>query len=91
MFSKFYLSDSLPPQGVDVSLMENILPKGRLKVSSNEAMLNSLTDGSTETFWESRDEPRGKPRQLNVTFEGEKKVFAVAVHIDNQKDAAVRN
>ena len=69
--------------------MEDILSKGRLKVSSNDAMSNSLTDSSTETFWESRDEPRGRPRQLTVSFEGEKRVFAVAIHIDNQKDAGV--
>ena len=76
-------------QGVDVILMENVLPKGRLKVSSNDAMSNSLTDGSTETFWESRDEPRGRPRQLTVTFEEEQRIFAAAVHIDNQKDSGV--
>ena len=75
---------------VEVKLMENILSKGRLKVSSNEAMSNSLTDGTTETFWESRDEPRAQPRKLTVTFDKEMPVFAVAVHIDNQKDAGVR-
>ena len=69
--------------------MEDAVSKGQLKVSSNEAMANSLTDGSTETFWESRDEPRGKPRHIIVTFPNEQKLFAVAVHIDNQKDAAV--
>ena len=76
-------------QGIKVSVMENVLSQGRLKVSSNDAMSNSLTDGSTETFWESRDEPRGRARQLTVTFEKERKLFAVCVHIDNQKDAGV--
>ena len=70
--------------------MEDAVAKGQVKVSSNEAMAGSLTDGSTETFWESRDEPRGKPRHITVTFPSEQKVFAVAVHIDNQKDAGVR-
>ena len=70
--------------------MENILSKGRLKVSSNDAMSNSLTDNSTETFWESRDEPRGRPRQITVSFEQERKVFAVAIHVDNHKDSGVR-
>ena len=69
--------------------MENILPAGKLKVSSNDAMSNSLTDSSTETFWESRDEPRGRPRQITVAFEEEQRVFAAAVHIDNQKDSGV--
>ena len=70
-------------------LMEELSIKGKLAPSSNAAMSNSLTDGSTETFWESRDEPRGKPRQLTVTFDNEKEVFGVSVHIDNQKDGGV--
>ena len=71
--------------------MEDILSRGKLKVSSNEAMSNSLTDKSTETFWESRDEPRAKSKQITITFEGfTTHIFGVAVHIDNQKDAGVR-
>ncbi len=70
--------------------MEDVLPKGKLKVSSNEAMSNSMTDKSTETFWESRDEPRSKPKMITVTFDGPGiSVFGVAVHVDNQKDAGV--
>ena len=69
--------------------MEDILSQGKLKVSSNEAMMNSLTDGSTETFWESRDDARGKPRSLTVTFDKPIRFFAAAIHIDNQKDAGV--
>lgn len=71
--------------------MEEVPIKGKLTTSSNAAMSNSLTDGSTETFWESRDEPRGKPRQLTITFDKEREVFGVSVHIDNQKDGGVRN
>lgn len=77
-------------QEVSVSMMDDVLPRGKLKVSSNEAMSNSLTDKSTETFWESRDEARAKAKQITVTFEVFYPVFGVAVHIDNQKDAAVR-
>ncbi len=69
--------------------MEDILPRWKLKVSSNEAMCNSLTDKSTETFWESRDEPRTKPKQITATFDAVIPVFGVAVHLDNQKDAGV--
>lgn len=76
-------------QDVDVFLMETLPIKEKLTTSSNQAMNNSLTDGSTETFWESRDEPRGRPRHLTITFDKEKKVFGVAVHIDNQKDGGV--
>ena len=73
-----------------VELMINVLPDGKLKVSSNDAMSNSLTDGSTETFWESRDEPRGKPRSITVTYDKVIKIFAASIHIDNQKDSGVR-
>ena len=69
--------------------MQNILAEGRLKPSSNDAMVNSLTDGSTETFWESRDEPRSKTKALMVTFNDDKKLYAAAIHNDNGKDAGV--
>ena len=69
--------------------MQNVLAEGRLKPSSNDAMVNSLTDGSTETFWESRDEPRSKTKALMVTFNDDKKLYAAAVHNDNGKDSGV--
>ena len=69
--------------------MQNVLVEGRLKPSSNDAMVNSLTDGSTETFWESRDEPRSKTKALMVTFNNDKKLYAAAVHNDNGKDSGV--
>ncbi len=72
-----------------MSIMDDVLPKGHLKTSSNDAMANSLTDGSTETFWESRDEPRGQACKLTVSFDRERFLFACAVHIDNQKDCGV--
>ena len=76
-------------QEIEAYLMEDVLPQGKLKVSSNEAMINSLTDKSTETFWESRDEPRSKPKMITVTFGSGITVFGAAVHVDNQKDAGV--
>lgn len=72
-------------------MMDDVLPHGKLKVSSNDAMCNSLTDKSTETFWESRDEPRAKSKQITVTFDRMFPVFGVALHLDNQKDAGVRS
>lgn len=69
--------------------MQNVLAEGRLKPSSNDAMVNSLTDGSTETFWESRDEPRSKTKSLMVTFNNDKKLYAAAIHNDNGKDSGV--
>jgi len=76
-------------QGVGVWLMQDVLPTARLKPSSNDAMMNSLTDGSTETFWESRDEPRSKAKALTITFNDEKHLFAAAIHNDNSKDSGV--
>jgi len=76
-------------QATGVWLMQNVLAEGRLKPSSNDAMVNSLTDGSTETFWESRDEPRSKTKALMVTFNDDKKLYAAAVHNDNGKDSGV--
>lgn len=70
-------------------MMEDILSRGKLKVSSNEAMGNSLVDKSTETFWESRDEPRAKSKMITVTFDSVVHVFGVCVHVDNQKDSGV--
>ena len=79
-----------PFQEVISYMMEDILSRGKLKVSSNDAMSNSLIDKSTETFWESRDEPRAKSKQITVTFDRACPVFGMAVHIDNQKDGGVR-
>ncbi len=58
------------------------------KVSSRSAMIGSLTDGSTETFWESGDEDRNKSKWVsasvpvgsNVTIRG------ICVHVDNGRD-----
>ena len=67
-----------------MSMMEDVLPRGKLKVSSNEAMIDSLTD---KTFWESREDARAKTNQITVSFDTYHPVFGVAVHVDNQKDA----
>lgn len=85
-----FVYDLLLLKNVDVKMMEDILSKGQLKVSSNEAMCGSLTDGATDTFWESRDEPKTQPKKLTVTFEKEMPIFGIAIHIDNQKDDGVR-
>ena len=69
--------------------MINILHDGKLKVSFNDGMSNSLTDRSTEAFSESRDEPRGKPRTITLTYERKIKPFGDCIHIDNTKDSGV--
>uniref|UniRef100_A0A1X7SWQ1 DOC domain-containing protein n=1 Tax=Amphimedon queenslandica TaxID=400682 RepID=A0A1X7SWQ1_AMPQE len=53
-------------------------------------MSNSLADRSTETFWESRDEPRGKPRTITLAYERKIKPFGACIHIDNTKDSGTK-
>nr|XP_034971959.1 E3 ubiquitin-protein ligase MYCBP2 isoform X13 [Zootoca vivipara] len=57
-----------------------------IKTSSRPAMIGSLTDGSTETFWESGDEDKNKTK--NITINCVKGVNAryVSVHVDNSRD-----
>jgi E3 ubiquitin-protein ligase MYCBP2 len=73
-----------------VLLYQDILIKDNLKCSSNVAMGNSLTDGSTETFWESSGESRGNFKRMDVTWEEEVSPIAVAMHVDNTKDTGQR-
>ncbi|PKU31275.1 hypothetical protein llap_18421 [Limosa lapponica baueri] len=49
-------------------------------------MIGSLTDGSTETFWESGDEDKNKTK--NITINCVKGINAryVCVHVDNSRD-----
>ena len=77
------------PQECKVFLYSDLVSQGTLKVSSNQAMLNSLTDTSTETFWESSGESRGNFKRIDLTFEEDVNPSAVAVHIDNTKDTGV--
>lgn len=61
-----------------------------IKTSSRPAMIGSLTDGSTETFWESGDEDKNKTK--NITINCVKGINAryVSVHVDNSRDLGVR-
>lgn len=61
-----------------------------IKTSSRPAMIGSLTDGSTETFWESGDEDKNKTK--NITINCVKGINAryVCVHVDNSRDLGVR-
>lgn len=60
-----------------------------LKVSSRVAMVGSLNDNSTETFWESCDEDRNKSKWVTASVKaGEKAIVvkSISVHIDNGRD-----
>lgn len=65
-----------------------------VSVSSRQGAAGALTDGSTETFWESGDEDRNKAKWLQVAFPGgapPDRPHLVCVHVDNTRDTLVRN
>ncbi|XP_014287849.1 E3 ubiquitin-protein ligase MYCBP2 isoform X3 [Halyomorpha halys] len=57
-----------------------------IKASSRQAMVGSLTDNSTETFWESGDEDRNKTKSLTITCPPGSVPTIVYIHIDNCRD-----
>lgn len=56
-------------------------------VSSRQAMVGSLTDGSTETFWESDEEDRNRSKFIDVALTKlTHSCRLLYVHIDNSRD-----
>lgn len=53
-------------------------------------MVNSLTDNSTETFWESGDEDRNKVKMLSLSCAAQIHPRMIYIHIDNCRDLGVR-
>jgi RCR-type E3 ubiquitin transferase len=61
-----------------------------LIISSRQAMVGALTDNSTETFWESDDEDRNKPKIIEISMIKPHYVCkSINIHIDNCRDLAV--
>lgn len=61
-----------------------------LIISSRQAMACALTDNSTETFWESDDEDRNKPKIIEISMIKPHYVCkSINIHIDNCRDLAV--
>ncbi|XP_071483043.1 E3 ubiquitin-protein ligase MYCBP2-like [Diadema antillarum] len=78
---------SLASQGpVRVELLKDITTSVELQVSSRAAMLPSLVDGSTETFWESGDEDRNRNKFVTVSCGKGMTLGMVAIHADNSRD-----
>lgn len=73
-----------------VDLLRDITHSVELQVSSRAAMLPSLTDGSTETFWESGDEDRNRNKFVTISGNKGMNLKMVAVHVDNSRDLGVR-
>nr|XP_022909947.1 E3 ubiquitin-protein ligase MYCBP2 isoform X2 [Onthophagus taurus] len=57
-----------------------------IKASSRQAMVVSLIDGSTETFWESGDEDRHMNKHLVISCRQGHQPKMVCVHVDNVRD-----
>ncbi|XP_041115648.1 E3 ubiquitin-protein ligase MYCBP2 isoform X5 [Polyodon spathula] len=57
-----------------------------IKTSSRPAMIGSLTDGSTETFWESGDEDKNKTKSISISCVKGINPRYVSVHVDNSRD-----
>lgn len=53
--------------------------------------MNSLIDNSTETFWESDDEDRNKPKFIECALNKTNYVCkAIYIHVDNSRDIGVK-
>lgn len=63
-----------------------------ITVSSRTGMAGALTDGSTETFWESGDEDRNRAKWIQLSYSRpthQDKPHIVCVHVDNTRDTMV--
>ena len=89
--SMFDVSGLAPAAGNEgaVEKTEDITGGVDIKVSSRQAMVASLTDNSTETFWESGDEDRNRTKWIALTAAGAAAAAPfknVALHVDNGRD-----
>lgn len=65
-----------------------------VSASSRQNMTGCLTDGSTETFWESGEEDRNKVKWIQMAFPGgtaDNSPHIVCVYVDNTRDPGVSN
>lgn len=82
------MAPSVMPGGdTKVISLTDLAGKFEVTVSSHQAMLQNLTDASTETFWESDDEERNKAKSIDVSLNKPGyRCMVVCVHIDNSRD-----
>ncbi|RLU26230.1 hypothetical protein DMN91_000023 [Ooceraea biroi] len=69
-----------------VETLKDLTSSVEIKASSRQAMIGSLTDNSTETFWESGDEDRNKTKVITIICGVHSLPRMVYVHIDNCRD-----
>ncbi|KAJ8916892.1 hypothetical protein NQ315_013360 [Exocentrus adspersus] len=76
-------ANSLTPS---IECLKDLTPLVEIKASSRQAMVGSLTDNSTETFWESGDEDRNKTKIITIISPQGHYPTLACVHIDNCRD-----
>ncbi|XP_013400127.1 E3 ubiquitin-protein ligase MYCBP2 [Lingula anatina] len=84
-------AEKAPPPGAgkenkSVSCLKDLTLGAECKASSRQAMVPSLMDNSTETFWESGDEDRNRTKSLTLSTIERASIRQIAVHIDNTRD-----
>uniref|UniRef100_A0A336LRN5 RCR-type E3 ubiquitin transferase n=1 Tax=Culicoides sonorensis TaxID=179676 RepID=A0A336LRN5_CULSO len=76
---------------VQLANLQDITDIFEITVSSRPAMVNSLIDNSTETFWESDEEDRNKPKLIEASqIKSNYVCKVVSVFIDNSRDISTR-
>ncbi|XP_033112056.1 E3 ubiquitin-protein ligase MYCBP2-like [Anneissia japonica] len=71
-----------------VELLKDLTHLVEVRVSSRVSMCSSLTDGATETFWESGDEDRNKTKWISLGIPKGLVGRMAMLHIDNSRDLA---
>jgi len=82
--ASFDLSTATDP--TRVCHLKDITASADIKASSRQAMIASVSDLSTETFWESGDEDKNKNKTITISCAAGVRPHAVFVHIDNARD-----
>lgn len=72
-----------------VECLKDLTQLVEIRASSRQAMIASLTDGSTETFWESGDEDRNKTKSITIICAHGHRPVLICVHVDNCRDLGV--
>jgi E3 ubiquitin-protein ligase MYCBP2 len=83
------LTNHGPPSLIEA--VSDITPSTEIRVSSRQAMVASLNDYSTETFWESGDEDRNRGKWISLSLplnvaEADLAFGSVSIHVDNGRD-----
>lgn len=71
-------------ESVFIQSLLDITSQLEIKASSRQAMIDCLLDNSTETFWESGDEDRNRPKFISiVNLKPDVQMVTVYIHVDN--------